>query len=199
MPTTDTPQFPAPGAPLAKIRPIFAISPKKPARRAANPLTASRIRGVGPSTAWLPRPLPAKVPLTALIAGAIGTALQSLDALERQSREAAGDFRGTNIDQAKRSLKNLVQSTRTLIRLAAMTAHVAGTDVRTFCRISGFPADHGTQNALDLLTARLLAKDWPALADLLDQEFAGALSEWRSIFEALGGLYFDPGPEGLAA
>jgi hypothetical protein len=194
---------PAPTTPVrpSKIRPIFERGPQTAIRRRVVALTANRLPGVGPSTSLADRTvqIPGLAPLTTLIAGAVATALQSLEALDRQAREAAADFRLTQVDSAKRSLKNLVQSTRTLIRLAAMAAHITGTDIRTLCRTTGFPADEQTQNALDLLTARLLAKDWLALADLLDEEFAGALAEWRSIFEALGESCFDPGPEGLAA
>ena len=143
--------------------------------------------------------IPTGAPLTILIAGAVATALQSLEALERQSHEAADDFRFERVDSGRRSLRNLVQSTRTLIRLAAMTAHVTGTDVHTFCRATGCPADERTQNALDLLTARLLAKDWIALGALLDEEFTGALDAWRTFFEALGSFCHDGGPGGMAA
>ncbi len=177
-----------------KIRPILANSAFSPVVNARPIMTDSRPESVGEPTRddLSSRTFSPAVPT--LIAEAVATALQSLDVLEGHAIEVASDFRIADIAQAQRGLRNLVQSTRTLLRLAAMAAHATGTDVRALCRATESEADTQTQNALDLLTAMIVAKDWPALAGLLEMEFASALGEWRAIFEALGEFCFDPGP-----
>jgi hypothetical protein len=187
--------------PPAKIRPIFA---KRHAHRdgaECAPVTANRLHGVArPTTEVSDATIAVGHPsLPGLIAEATAIALQNLDVLERHAREVAFEFRSAELASGQRGLRNLVQSTRTLLRLAAMAAHATGTNVRALCRTTRSTADRQTQQALDQLTAVLIAKDWTALANLLDREYTVALGAWRSIFETLGDSSLDPDPNGLAA
>jgi len=187
--------------PPAKIRPIFA---KGAARDAGSPgldVTAHRTAGVAsPTTPAHPAAhRDDETSLPELVAEATAIALQNLDVLERHAREVAFEFRSAELAAGQRGLRNLVQSTRTLLRLAAMASHATGTDVRTLCRATHSTADRQTQMALDQLTAVLITKDWMALASLLEHEYSAALNAWRSIFEALGGACFEPEPGGFAA
>jgi hypothetical protein len=137
--------------------------------------------------------------MSGLVLDAAAIAFQVLDLLERYAWEVASDFRQSDVASAQRGLRNLVQSTRTLLRLAAMAARARGTDIRTLCHDMGSAADRQAQDALDQLTALLVGRDWAALALLLERDYHGALAEWRTIFGTLGDSCFEPGPDGHAA
>jgi hypothetical protein len=176
--------------PAAKIGPISAKTRTPGASRAPSGVTVDRRSGVVQPTARA-----GQAALPAVVAEATAIALQDLELLEARVREVARDFRSSDVGAAQRGLSQLVQGTRTIVRLAALSAHAAGTNVREFCRATGSTADRQLQRVLDQLTAVLIAKDRNAIANLLDGEFVTSLSAWRSIVESLGERSFDPGPD----
>jgi hypothetical protein len=133
------------------------------------------------------------------IAETIAIALQNIETLERHAREVAHDFRSADLQTAHRGLRHLVQSTRMLLRLAAMSAHATGTEIRDICRATRSTADRQMQHVLDQLTAVLIARDARSVASLLEREYVTALAAWRPIFETLNDACFDPDPGGRAA
>lgn len=130
---------------------------------------------------------PAPLPTTALVREAIDTALDSLDALEHQARDVARRFRRQALDEAHTGLAHLVQSTRTLLELAAMTADATGTDIETVCETHGLAAEAETHQALACLIGRQLEHDWHGLARVIERSFVALFATWRLVFEALGG------------
>lgn len=127
---------------------------------------------------------------------AIETALDSLDALEQQARDAARRFRRHALGDAHQDLAHLVESTQTLLQLAVMTAGASGTDIETLCAEHDITAERDTQAALAALIGRQLEHDWHGLARTLEQPFTAALNGWRAVFHALAG---STGPCGHAA
>ena len=164
-------------------------------------VTVGRRPGVASPTAWpADRPiLHDESPMSGLVLEATAIAFQVLDLLERYAREVAADFRKADVASAQRGLCNLVQSTRTLLRLAALAAHVKGTNIRALCHDMGSTADRQAQDALDQVTALLVSRDWAELAVLLERDYHGTLAEWRTIFGTLAESTFEPDPDGCAA
>jgi hypothetical protein len=183
-----------------KIRPVSGLSLRTPAARAAVAVTADRRKGVG-----APTPPPEQVlhqaeePLstTALVKEALDTALESLDTLEHQTRDVARRFRRGARAEAQVGLTQLMQSTQTLLKLAAMAAGASGVDLEELCERAELHAEAQTQLAVGELIRQQLAEDWAALAMALDRPFAAALDGWRRVFIALGGT--PTGPYGHAA
>ena len=132
----------------------------------------------------------------ALIKEAIETALDSLVAIEQQAREAARRSRRHHVDEAQSRLAELVESTQTLLKLAAMTAQASGTDLETLCERHNITAERQTHAALSSMIGRQLERDWHGLARIIEQPFLTALAGWRAVFIALDG---PQGPEGHAA
>jgi hypothetical protein len=158
------------------------------ARNASDGMTVDRPWGVEDSTpTWSGAHCSHVRPTTAaLLAEAVAAAVQSLRVLDKQAHDAALDFAAGRSGPALASLGHLVQSLRAVLKLVAMAAHVAGTDIHTLCCAIGSEADSETERALDHLTVALVARDLDALARVLDTGFVIALSEWRGVFEALG-------------
>ncbi|MCC7044658.1 MAG: hypothetical protein IT183_12405 [Acidobacteria bacterium] len=194
------------------MRPISSDLRFLPVRAASSDLTAGRRDGVGGPTIgrWSPHQsgrlhddgsAPAMtdaqpLPTAALLREAIDTALDSLDALELQARDAARRFRRHAIDDAQHGLAQLVESTQTLLKLAAMTAGASGTDIETLCAEHDIAAERATHAALSAMIGRQLEHDWHGLARVIEQPFTAALHAWRAVFLALDGT---TGPCGTAA
>lgn len=184
-----------------KIRPVSALSARKAAGRLADAVTAGRRKGVGGPASDVRDAASdeAEVPVAtaALVKEALDTALESLDTLEHQTRDVARRFRRGARAEAQLGLTHLMQSTQTLLRLAAMAAGVSGVDLEALCEREGLRAEAQTQAAVTELIRQQLAGDWSALAVSLDRSFAAALEGWRRVFIALGGT--PTGPYGHAA
>src|SRR5690606_18931418 len=103
----------------------------------------------------------------ALVREAVETALDSLDALESQAHDTARRFRRRALDEAQLGLVSLVESTATLLKLAAMAAHASGTDIETVCDTCGIDAEQQTHASLSQLIARQLEHDWHGLAGVI--------------------------------
>jgi hypothetical protein len=143
--------------------------------------------------------VPRADPGTLLVAEAVATALESLTVLERHTQEVAEAFRWNRIADAQRGLTDLVQSTQTLLQIAAMVAQATGVDFATLCGPDGLRAQDDTGTTVDLIIERQLALDWTGLAEALDQDFTSVLTEWRLVFETLGGVPSGDRPGGRAA
>lgn len=182
------------GGESLKIRPISRSLTIRPLAAARRTVTVSRLDGVGRPT--IEPDAQAPLPAEALLREAVDTALDSLDLLEHQARDIARRFRRQALDEAHLGLSQLVHSTQTLLRLAAMTAGAAGTDIETLCASHGITAEAQTQTTLSSLIGRQLEHDWHGLAGVIDHSFVAALASWRAVFEVLGGT---PGPCGHAA
>ncbi len=174
-----------------KTRPILTTALARARRRGAATVTADRTKGVE-------RPTQVDAG-TLLIAEAVATALESLTVLERHTGEVADAFRWNRLGDAQRGLAEIVQSTQSLLQLAAMVAQATGVDFGTLCGPEGLRAKDDTSEALDLIIEQQLADDWAALSDTLDQDFISLLTQWRLVFETLGGLPPQGGPGGRAA
>lgn len=163
-------------------------------------MTAGRRKGVGgPTVPSEPADGPAEQPVSmaALVKEALDTALESLDTLEHQTRDVARRFRRGARTEAQLGLTQLMQSTQTLLKLAAMAAGASGVDLEELCQRSDLHAEAQTQTAVTELIRQQLAEDWAALATALDRPFTAALDAWRRVFIALGGT--PTGPYGHAA
>jgi len=197
----------------AKNRPIPRSVVTAAPGRPAVALTAGRIKGVEPSTRT-PAPTPRKTRATsappvasaprasaesALISEAVGTALGSLEVLEWQIQDVAEAFRWNRVAEGQRGLADLVQSIRTLLRLASMSAQATGHDLQSLCGPDGLRADEDTRSAVERVIEHQLADDWTGLADTLEQELMYALAQWRLVFEALDAGSTDDDPPGRAA
>lgn len=147
-------------------------------------LSAVRTRAAEPSVAAAAEP---PLPTAALVREAVDTALDSLAALESQARDVARRFRRQALDEAQAGLADLVQSTQTLLKLAAMTAEATGTDIESICGTYGLDADARTHATITGLIGRQLERDWHGLARIIDPGFVGVIGAWRMVFEILGG------------
>lgn len=136
------------------------------------------------------------LPTPALVREAIDTALDSLDALEHQARDTARRFRRLAIDDAQGGLAHLIESTQTLLTLAAVTAEASGTDVTSVCARHDLTVEDDTRTALSAMIGRQLEHDWHGLARAIDQSFTAALGGWRQLFRAIDAT---AGPWGDAA
>lgn len=183
-----------------KIRPVSGLSLRQAPARPAVVVTADRRMGVGgPTVAPEPNVPHAEepVPTAALVKEALDTALESLDTLEHQTRDVARRFRRGARAEAQLGLTQLMQSTQTLLKLAAMAAGASGVDLEALCQRDDLHAEAQTQLAVGELIRQQLAEDWAALATALDRPFTAALEGWRRVFIALGGT--PTGPYGHAA
>mgnify|MGYP001553726840 CR=1 FL=1 len=183
-----------------KIRPVSGLSLRTPPVRAAVVVTAHRRKGVGgpPAAPVAPSPVADEpVSTAALVKEALDTALESLDTLEHQARDVARRFRRGARADAQIGLTQLMQSTQTLLKLAAMAAGASGVDLEELCERADLHAEAQTHNAVTELIRQQLAEDWAALAAALDRPFTAALEGWRRVFIALGGT--PTGPSGHAA
>ena len=181
-----------------KIGPVSGLALRSTRVRSDVGMTADRRTGVGaPTIEAEPPSVRTVIPTAALVQEALDTALESLDTLEHQTRDVARRFRRGARAEAQLGLTHLMQSTQTLLKLAAMAAGASGVDLDELCHRQDLHAQAQTQQAVGELIHQQLAQDWSALAAALDQSFAAALQGWRSVFIALGGT--PTGPYGHAA
>lgn len=207
MPVTLSRPRVSPGHEVLRMRPISRSLSIRPGAAVRRDVTGNRPDGVGEPTTWsahqtadtrqeAPIEMPAPLPTDALVREAVDTALDSLAALDSQARDTARRFRRQAVDEAQHELAQLVQSTQTLLKLAAMTADASGTTIDVVCETHGIDAEPRTQAALSQMIGRQLEHDWHGLARVIEQSFVGALNAWRDVFEAMS---TSPGPCGTAA
>jgi hypothetical protein len=158
-------------------------------------LSAPRRPGVGHPSEALPWPQPETV--EPLVGQAIDLAFESLNRLERQAREVARWFRMDAREEAQNGLRDLMNATQTLVKLAALSAGASDIDLDVLCERRGINAEGETNAVLNELIWYQKAADGQALAATLEQPFAAALDLWRQVFAALGGA--PPDPYGHAA
>jgi len=183
-----------------KIRPVSGLSLRTAPVRATVDVTADWRKGVGGPTVSSELAFPSAdepVSTAVLIKEALDTALESLDTLEHQVRDVARRFRRGARGEAQLGLAHVMQSTQTLLKLAAMASGASGVDLDELCQRNDLHAEAQTQLAVSELIRQQLAEDWTALAAVLDRPFAAALDGWRRVFIALGGT--PTGPYGHAA
>jgi len=135
-----------------------------------------------------------------VVADAIATALDSLEVLERHARDVAAAFRWQRPTEGNEQLARLVDASRTLFRLAVVSATVAGADLRRLCAPGGpwTRALHQTRVVVDALIERQFAEDWLAVSEALEGDFPEALHNWRAVFETLQPVP-ETGPQDHAA
>jgi hypothetical protein len=162
-------------------------------------VTAGRPRGVGgPDTD--PNPATNKrseAPSPELVRRAVAAAAMALGSLDRQAREVATRFRVAPGAQAQQGLTHLVESTQTLLKLAAMIARATGADLEALSVASGNAATRTSESVTALIRHQLM-HEWDDVARTLDDTFVRALAAWRLVFSALD-TPTDPGPMGHAA
>lgn len=164
----------APAPRVTDFRPDGVGRPTIDSRQAARPLLLPTVVSDGP------------LPTSALVREAVDTALDSLTALDAQARDVARRFRRHSLDEAQAGLADLVQSTQTLLKLAAMTAEAIGTDIESLCADYELDAEARTHATLTMLIGRQLERDWQELAGVIDTGLVGVLAAWRLVFEILG-------------
>jgi len=172
---------------------FFALDRWDDRRGADLARTVDRPWGVG-------GPAPSAVeedPVADLVREAVRAASSAIWALDAQARDVARRFRTRPGAHAQQGLTHLVDSTQTLLKLAAMAAAIAGVDLRVLSDEHG-RASEATDQVVASLIRHQLTADWDALADTLDAEFTRALAGWRRVFRALDAPH-DPGPMGQAA
>ena len=182
------------GSSVVKMRPFPRRAPERARSADRVGLTAARTSGVGTPT---PADDTGNLPTAALVREAVDTALVSLESLEHQARDVARRFRRRALDDAQLGLSHLVQSTQTLLRLAAMAADASGTDLETLCESHGIPAASRTNDAVSDLIRGQMAGDWHGMAAVIEKPYVAALAAWRAVFQLIGGP--SGGPYGHAA
>jgi hypothetical protein len=181
------------GATRAKTRPIPLGGARHRRRPQRLSVTAARTKGVERPTTQAPDGP------EVLVAEAIATALDSLDVLERHTQEVADAFRWERVAEARQGLVDLVQSTQTLLKVAAIAAQTAGARLEALFGRNGSRPDEDTLAVVDLIIEQQIAGDWAALAETLDHDFTAALGQWRQVFETIGQTAPDDEPPGRAA
>jgi hypothetical protein len=131
-------------------------------------------------------------PADALVERAIDTALESLNNLERQAREVARAFRTVAATDVRQRLVELVAATEQIVMLASAAAEACGTELTTFCEVTGLRAEVETASLMTELLRHQRADDGLGLATALERCFANVLEEWRQVFFALGDPSTDP-------
>ena len=158
-------------------------------------LTAPRRPGVGSPTnperqgAQYASPDPS---IHALLERAIDAALESLNRLERQSRDVARWFRTSAYAEARDGLRDLIAGTERITMLAAASVDASGTDLTTFCEARGLPVERETASLMNELLRHQRADDRLALAITLERRFVAAIENWRQLFFALAESPTDP-------
>jgi hypothetical protein len=155
--------------------------PATPARDRRTPpgLTVLRFPGVSQPTPQAPVLPAVPRPDYLTIAGSIGVAVSSLEALSQGLTDTAAAFREGDIRNANGRLLQVASGLRLLSTLADATATASGLELATLGS-SGRLDDMG--RALDELTGRQFSEDWAGVADVLDHTLLLALSGWREVF-----------------
>lgn len=124
---------------------------------------------------------------TRLLRATLGQAGSSLPVLAASACQAAVAFRGRDLDAAHAQLTSLVEAVRTLTILTVATATASGTELEDLpCGVgSGADVLGGVGVALDAMAQGQSGRDWPAVADALENDLAPALMQWGVVFDAM--------------
>lgn len=117
----------------------------------------------------------------------LSTAVESLPRLAAAACRTATAFRAADLGDAHRQLTGLVECVRTLTMLTIASAAAAGTTLDNLScgSRSGAYFLGRVAVALDTLVQWQNGRDWPALADALENDLAPGLLQWGVVFEAL--------------
>lgn len=127
------------------------------------------------------------VEATHLLDDALTAAADSLPALAAGARAAGAAYRSGAVE-AHGQLAALVAAIQSLIALTTAAATAAraaggasapGGDITTACG--------AVEQTLAALVDRHTRADWPALAEALDCDLAGAILDWQSVLDAIRG------------
>jgi hypothetical protein len=178
---------------------IFDTTRAELRRRGDRGVTARRTVGVGSPTIAGDAEAHER---SLLILDSIGAAVAALSALDAETRDVARRFRYTPGAEAQRRLAHVVESTQTLLKLAAIVASVAGEDLEQLCEDQG-QALIRMHRAVTTAVRAQLTGEWGALAASLEHDLLGALAAWRRVFAAIEAPHvrrpYDDGPSGHAA
>lgn len=124
---------------------------------------------------------------TQLLRATLGQAGHSLPVLAASACRAAGAFRRHDLEAANEQLTSLVDAVRTLTILTVATATASGTELEELpCGIgSGADVLGGVGVALDSMAQWQTGRDWPAVADALENDLAPAILQWGVVFDAM--------------
>lgn len=124
---------------------------------------------------------------TQLLRATLGQAGNSLPVLAASACRAASAFRGHDLITAHEQLTSLVEAVGTLTILTVASATASGTELEDLpCGIgSGADVLGGVGVALDVMSQWQSGRDWPALADTLENDLAPALLQWGVVFDAM--------------
>ncbi len=122
-----------------------------------------------------------------LLRSTLGTAGESLPQLSAAACRTASAFRGDDLADAHRQLGGLVECVRTLTLLTIASAAASGTTLEHLSCGSRNGAHLVGRVALvlDALAQCQDGRDWPELANALENELAPALLQWGVVFEAM--------------
>ena len=122
-----------------------------------------------------------------LLRATLGQAGSSLPVLAASACRAANAFRGRDLENAQTQLTSLVEAVRTLTILTVASATAAGTELEDLACGVGSGADvlGGVGVALDAMVQWQRGRDWPAVADALENDLAPALLQWGVVFDAM--------------
>ncbi len=132
------------------------------------------------------------------LAEAVETALAGIDVLDHHARRIARIFRDGRVAEARLGLADLIETTQTMLRLAATAADAAGQDLMTAGDLHGRQLADDTRAVVDALIDAQMAGAWDRLASTLDGDFTSVLGGWRAVFEWLA-AFGGPHPGGRAA
>jgi hypothetical protein len=124
---------------------------------------------------------------TQLLRATLGQAGNSLPVLAASACRTARSFRGEDIVAAHEQLTSLVEAVRTLTILTVASATASGTELEDLACGIGSGADvlGGVGVALDSMSQWQSGRDWPAVADALENDLAPALLQWGVVFDAM--------------
>lgn len=122
-----------------------------------------------------------------LLRATLGQAGNSLPVLAASACRAASAFRGHDLNTAQEQLTSLVDAVRTLTILTVASATASGTELEDLpCGVgSGADVLGGVGIALDVMSQWQSGRDWPAVADALENDLAPALLQWGVVFDAM--------------
>jgi hypothetical protein len=124
---------------------------------------------------------------TQLLRATLGQAGHSLPVLAASACRAASAFRSADLKGANEQLVSLVEAVRTLTILTVASATAAGTELEELACGVGSGADvlGGVGVVLDTMSVSQSGRDWPAVADALENDLAPALLQWGVVFDAM--------------
>jgi hypothetical protein len=122
-----------------------------------------------------------------LLRATLGQAGSSLPILAASACRAANAFRRDDLTSANEQLSSLVEAVRTLTILTVASATAAGTELEDLACGVGSGADvlGGVGLVLDTMSQWQTGRDWPAVADVLENDLAPAILQWGVVFDAM--------------